>query len=230
MWFFELGWSHCSFYVEMIIRLAAACVLGGVIGYEREHVHRPAGFRTHILVCVGSALVMVTSEFIYYTYSSQVNLDPARLGAQVISGIGFLGAGTIIKEGVSVKGLTTAASLWAVSCIGIAVGIGFYSGAVIATAVIYFTLIILKKLQSKMAINKITRIFVHTCLEKGQINEVTELITSLGVIITRLVVVSSEKDGELVLKITLDNCDAKTLALLTETLLCHRTVRRVYED
>ena len=84
MWFFELGWSHCSFYVEMIIRLAAACVLGGLIGYEREHVHRPAGFRTHILVCVGSALVMVTSEFIYYTYSSQVNLDPARLGAQVI--------------------------------------------------------------------------------------------------------------------------------------------------
>ena len=230
MWFFELGWSHCSFYVEMIIRLAAACVLGGLIGYEREHVHRPAGFRTHILVCVGAALVMVTSEFIYYTYSSQVNLDPARLGAQVISGIGFLGAGTIIKEGVSVKGLTTAASLWAVSCIGIAVGIGFYSGAVVTTAVIYFTLIILKKLQSKMAINKITRIFVHTCLEKGQINEVTELITSLGVIITRLVVVSSEKDGELVLKITLDNCDAKTLALLTETLLCHRTVRRVYED
>ena len=230
MWFFELGWSHCSFYVEMIIRLAAACVLGGIIGYEREHVHRPAGFRTHILVCVGAALVMVTSEFIYYTYSSQVNLDPARLGAQVISGIGFLGAGTIIKEGVSVKGLTTAASLWAVSCIGIAVGIGFYSGAVVTTAVIYFTLIILKKLQSKMAINKITRIFVHTCLEKGQINEVTELITSLGVIITRLVVVSSEKDGELVLKITLDNCDAKTLALLTETLLCHRTVRRVYED
>lgn len=230
MWFFELGWSHFSFYVEILIRLAAACVLGGIIGYEREHVHRPAGFRTHILVCVGSALVMVTSEFIYYTYSSQVNLDPARLGAQVISGIGFLGAGTIIKEGVSVKGLTTAASLWAVSCIGIAVGIGFYSGAVVTTAVIYFTLIILKKLQSKMAINKITRIFVHTCLEKGQINEVTELITSLGVIITRLVVVSSEKDGELVLKITLDNCDAKTLALLTETLLCHRTVRRVYED
>lgn len=230
MWFLELGWSHCSFYVEMIVRLAAACILGGVIGYEREHVHRPAGFRTHILVCVGSALVMVTSEFIYYTYSSHTNLDPARLGAQVISGIGFLGAGTIIKEGVSVKGLTTAASLWAVSCIGIAVGIGFYTGAVVATAVIYFTLIILKKLQSKMAINKITRIFVHTVLEKGQIDEVSEIITSTGATITRLVVVSSEKDGELVLKITLDNCDIRTLALLTESLLCHRTVRRVYED
>lgn len=230
MWFLELGWSHCSFYVEMIVRLAAACILGGVIGYEREHVHRPAGFRTHILVCVGSALVMVTSEFIYYTYSSHANLDPARLGAQVISGIGFLGAGTIIKEGVSVKGLTTAASLWAVSCIGIAVGIGFYTGAVVATAVIYFTLIILKKLQSKMAINKITRIFVHTVLEKGQIDEVSEIITSTGATITRLVVVSSEKDGELVLKITLDNCDIRTLALLTESLLCHRTVRRVYED
>lgn len=127
----------------------------GIIGFEREHVHRPAGFRTHILVCVGSALVMITSEYIYYNFSSHVNTDPARLGAQVISGIGFLGAGTIIKEGISVKGLTTAASLWAVSCIGIAVGIGFYVGAFIATACIFLTLGVAKKTQSRMTVKKV---------------------------------------------------------------------------
>ncbi|MHB8065664.1 MAG: MgtC/SapB family protein, partial [Ruminiclostridium sp.] len=139
--------KQSDFYISMILRLIVACLLGGIIGFEREHVHRPAGFRTHILVCVGSALVMITSEYIYYQFSENVNVDPARLGAQVISGIGFLGAGTIIKEGVNVKGLTTAASLWAISCIGIAVGIGFYSGALIATVIIFLTLIVIKKTQ-----------------------------------------------------------------------------------
>lgn len=127
------------------LKLLLAAVLSGFIGFEREHSHRPAGFRTHILVAVGSTLVMMTSVFIFQTYKGQTNMDPARLGAQVISGIGFLGAGTILREGFSVKGLTTAASLWAVSCIGLAVGIGFYEGAVVATLVIYITLNVLKK-------------------------------------------------------------------------------------
>nr|WP_242855671.1 MgtC/SapB family protein [Ruminiclostridium josui] len=140
----------------------------GIIGFEREHVHRPAGFRTHILVCVGSALVMITSEYIYYNFSSHVNTDPARLGAQVISGIGFLGAGTIIKEGISVKGLTTAASLWAVSCIGIAVGIGFYVGAFIATACIFLTLGVAKKTQSRMTVKKVHEYMYTPKLKKGK--------------------------------------------------------------
>ncbi len=136
-----------EYIIETVFRLVLATVLGGVIGYERENTNRPAGFRTHILVCLGSALVMVTSEFIFNKYYTLTNMDPARLGAQVISGIGFLGAGTIIRDGFNVKGLTTAASLWAVSCVGIAAGIGFYGGAITATIIIIITLIVLKKLE-----------------------------------------------------------------------------------
>ena len=131
------------FELEILARLLLAVLLGGFVGYEREHANRPAGFRTHILVCVGAALVMVTSEYMVRKYSISA-VDPARLGAQVVSGIGFLGAGTIIRDGVNIRGLTTAASLWAVSCVGIAVGSGFYAGAAIATIFIFLTLIILK--------------------------------------------------------------------------------------
>ena len=128
---------------SIIIRLVLAVVLGGLVGQERENKNRPAGFRTHILVCAGSALVMTTSEFLFSRYNEFTNLDPARLGAQVISGIGFLGAGTIIRQGSSVKGLTTAASLWAVACVGLAAGAGFYEGAIAGAIIIYLTLFLL---------------------------------------------------------------------------------------
>lgn len=129
----------------ILLRLALSVVLSGLIGQERENKNRPAGFRTHILVCVGATLVMLTSEFIFEQYKGITNLDPARLGAQVISGIGFLGAGTIIRDGGSVKGLTTAASLWSVACVGLAVGTGFYQAAIIGTILIYLTLLLLGK-------------------------------------------------------------------------------------
>lgn len=91
---------------------------------------------------------MCTSQYIFTIYQGLTTLDPARLGAQVISGIGFLGAGTIMRNGMNIRGLTTAASLWAVSCVGLAVGIGFYSGAIITTILIYITLIVLKQIES----------------------------------------------------------------------------------
>lgn len=230
MWLINYIVSQSDFYISMILRLAAACVLGGIIGFEREHVHRPAGLRTHILVCVGSALVMVTSEFIYYRYSSHVNVDPARLGAQVISGIGFLGAGTIIKEGISVKGLTTAASLWAVSCVGIAVGIGFYSGAIIATVIIFLILVVIKKTQGKISMQKNARLFIHTRIKKGEVNELSGLIQEMGVKIKRTDFVSSEIDGEMVIRFTLDISGQVSMAELIEAILCHEHVRRVYEE
>ena len=127
-------------------RVCLAALLGGVIGYERQHSHRAAGLRTHILVAVGAALVMCTSE---YVVRRMGGTDITRMGAQVISGIGFLGAGTILREGFTVRGLTTAASLWAVSCIGLASGIGFWAGALIATAVVYLTLGALKRVRNK---------------------------------------------------------------------------------
>lgn len=144
-----LDWS-ADFWLwlgSVLLRLLLAVILGGLIGYEREHASRPAGFRTHILVCLGSALVMILAEFLSVRYQGQITVDPTRMGAQVISGIGFLGAGTIIRNGSSVKGLTTAASLWAVSCVGLACGGGFYLGAVLATLFIFVTLITLKRLE-----------------------------------------------------------------------------------
>ena len=129
-----------NYTIDAVVKMVLAVVFSGVIGFEREHSHRPAGFRTHILVAVGSTLVMMTSKFVFLEYQGIVTVDPTRLGAQVISGIGFLGAGTILREGFSVKGLTTAASLWAVSCIGLAVGAGYYIGALVSTVVIYLTL------------------------------------------------------------------------------------------
>lgn len=171
-----LSMATLQFYLVLTARLILACVLGGIVGYERESMNRPAGFRTHILVCVGASLVMVTSEFIFREYKTLANVDPTRLGAQVISGIGFLGAGTIIREGFSVRGLTTAASLWAVSCVGIAAGIGFYEGAVAATVIIYLTLILLKKIEDNFTQkSQYKLIYVQSKNISGQIGAITHV-------------------------------------------------------
>ncbi len=126
---------------EIIFKLALAGILGGLIGLERESLNRPAGLRTYTLVCVGSALAMVVSLDMYFQYYQTVNADPGRIAAQVISGIGFLGAGTIMREGATVRGLTTAAGLWVVACIGLAVGAGLYIPAITTTVLILFILI-----------------------------------------------------------------------------------------
>ena len=121
------------------LRIVLAIVLGGAIGLERGVRNHPAGFRTHILVCVGACLAILTSEFIFDAVGTAT--DPTRIGAQVISGIGFLGVGTIFMAGRNtVKGLTTAAGLWASGAIGLAIGVGFFSGAVIATVVVLIVL------------------------------------------------------------------------------------------
>lgn len=116
-----------------VMRLIVAAFLGGVIGLERQQRHKSAGLRTHLLVCMGSCLVMIISNKLYEAVQGLTNADPARLAAQVVSGIGFLGAGTIMKEGLTIKGLTTAASLWVVAGVGIAVGAGYYIPAVATT-------------------------------------------------------------------------------------------------
>lgn len=136
---------------ELILQITIAAILGGIIGYEREKIKRPAGLRTHILVCVGSTIAMQTNIFLMVNYMNSVNVDPSRIGASVVSGIGFLGAGTIIKEGASVKGLTTAASLWAVACIGLAVGSGFYVGSIAGTLIILLTLTLFVRVERKIS-------------------------------------------------------------------------------
>lgn len=133
---------------EVCMRLLCAMVIGLVIGIEREYTHRPAGMRTHILVTLGACAVMITGELLFTQYQGYgATPDPARLSAQVISGVGFLGAGTIMREGANVKGLTTAASLWAVACLGIAAGGGYYTVAIVGSVLVLITLTLLELLQ-----------------------------------------------------------------------------------
>ncbi len=129
-----------------IVRLVLAVICGGLIGIEREHKRRPAGFRTHILICLGASLTTLTSQYIYLHLGLYTDL--ARLGAQVIAGIGFIGAGTIIvTKRRQVKGLTTAAGLWASAIVGLAVGAGFVEAALIATAMILLAELVLSRFE-----------------------------------------------------------------------------------
>lgn len=132
---------------EMFLRLLLSIILGGLIGLEREAHGRAAGLRTHILVCLGSCLIMVTSMHLYEIYKGLTHIDPGRIAAQVVSGIGFLGAGTILRFRASVRGLTTAASLWTVAGLGLATGSGFYKPAFISTILALVVLVLLNKLE-----------------------------------------------------------------------------------
>ena len=134
--------------LEISLRLGCAMLVGLIIGIEREYTHRPAGMRTHILVALGACVVSIVGEMLFTQYNvTGATPDPARLSAQVITGVGFLGAGTIMKEGPTVKGLTTAASLWAVACLGLASGFGYYSLALLGMAFIMITLTLFEVLQ-----------------------------------------------------------------------------------
>lgn len=148
----ELGWE------AICMRLLCALLVGLVIGTEREYTHRPAGMRTHILVALGACAVMITGQLIFAEYRPYgASPDPARLAAQVITGVGFLGAGTILREGINVKGLTTAASLWSVACLGIAAGGGYYLVALVGMVFIFITLTFFEVLQNKLIRPKAVR-------------------------------------------------------------------------
>ena len=147
-------------YLAVILRLVMAMICGGAIGLERGLKNRPAGMRTYMLVCVGSCLVMLTNQYLFQVSQSG---DPMRLGAQVVSGIGFLGAGTIIvTRHNQIKGLTTAAGLWASAGVGLALGVGFYEAAVTAGFVIFFVLTCLQRWDDKMHRNtKVMEVYIE---------------------------------------------------------------------
>ena len=227
---FVLGQTY-GFYFILTARLILACILGGVIGYERESTHRPAGFRTHILVCVGAALVMITSEFIFQRYRGLTNIDPARLGAQVVSGIGFLGAGTIIREGFSVKGLTTAASLWAVSGVGIAAGIGFYEGAIAATIIIYLTLIFLKKWEDSFLEKSHPRILcIQSASIPGQMGQYSAILKKLGISVANIELLNDMPGSSILIKYHINVPHKVGREDLLEELQKVAGVQKVYEE
>ena len=170
--------------VPIFIRLFLAVLLGGIIGFERGIKGRPAGMRTYMLVCLGSALVMITNEYMSGIF---IGIDPARMGAQVISGIGFLGAGTIIiTRGQQVRGLTTAAGLWASACMGLAIGVGFYSGALIGMVFILFVTGIFHRMDNKLVSrSRLVDVYVELG-ESGHIHPLLEYLREQGIQISHI--------------------------------------------
>ena len=148
-------------YPSIMVRILLAAMIGCLIGLERESKNRPAGFRTYILVSVGACLVMMTNQYMIGFYNGTG--DPARLGAQVISGVGFLGAGTIlVTRNNQVRGLTTAAALWTSACVGLALGTGFYAGALIVGGVLLVVMILFRPLNRVLQRkNGFMRLYAH---------------------------------------------------------------------
>jgi putative Mg2+ transporter-C (MgtC) family protein len=169
--------------LSTVFRLILAVLLGGVIGIERGVRNHPAGFRTHSLVCAGACLAMLTNQYVFENISGLT--DPTRLGAQVITGVGFLGVGTILVTGRHrIKGLTTAAGLWASACTGLAIGIGFYSGAIAAAVVIVVVLALFPAIERRIYSRSRT---LELYLEIDSIQRIKPLLSFIrgsGVIVT----------------------------------------------
>ncbi len=161
-------------YPAVVLRIFVAVLFGSIIGLERGMKNRPAGLRTYMLVCVGSCLIMLTNQYLYQVTNTG---DPMRLGAQVVSGIGFLGAGTIVvTKHNKIKGLTTAAGLWAAAGVGLALGVGFYEAALVAGFAIFAILTLLQRLDNKM--RRSTR-YVNLYLELSESVPIGMLIRKL---------------------------------------------------
>ena len=195
----------------MLLRLLLSAILGGCVGIERGKGDRPAGLRTHVLVCVGSTLFMLVSIFGFgdtvpvHTVQDDMGVrrDSARIAAQVVSGIGFLGAGTIIHEGLSIKGLTTAATMWMVSAIGLAVGAGMYVVSIGSTVLTLIVLTILRNWEKFMGLRgKTSNRFMVVRVKNRQaiVSDIINYLTLNGVKLKSLNVKTDDKNGTLLLE------------------------------
>ncbi len=186
--------------LEQLARLSLAAFLGGLIGIERERLNRAAGLRTHVLVSVGSALFTLISLFAFQGIGP-VN-DPARVAAQIVSGIGFLGAGTIMKHGATVRGLTTAATLWVCAGIGMAAGAGFYQGAVLSTIITLVSLVTLKRIESRLGDRDFTTFELTMDQGAGQLAKVQGVLELLGITLRNLEMIHDE--AHLILRVVVE--------------------------
>lgn len=179
-------------------RLLLASLLGGLIGLEREVHGRPAGFRTHLLVSLGSCLFVASSIHFYRLYGNfsgtgPIGVDPGRVAAQVVTGIGFLGAGAIIKEKAAVRGLTTAACLWLAAAVGLACGVGMFAMAVLVTALALSSLLFLKKIENRLSRDTYVTVMVWSADLEGQMERIERLLKECLMMVVNL---NIEKDVE----------------------------------
>ena len=172
---------------EIVFKLLLGTVLGGIIGFERQTHGRPAGFRTQLLVCVACVLLMIISEGYYVRAASTdlIRIDPTRIAAGAMTGVGFLGAGVILKTGVSIQGLTTAACIWIVSAIGLAVGAGQYLSAAIGSIITFISLWFLRILEARMPRTVYKYVTLMTDAE-GDEDTVRELFERKGFTVTKM--------------------------------------------
>ena len=192
-------------YLAVVLRIFVAALFGGAIGLERGMKNRPAGLRTYMLVCVGSCLIMLTNQYLFQVSGAG---DPMRLGAQVVSGIGFLGAGTIIvTKHNQIKGLTTAAGLWASAGVGLALGVGFYEAAAVAGFSVFAILTLLQRWDDKM---KGTTKIIELYIELSDSMPLGELIRELRAMNLDIESIELEKDTQL-------EDDAKPLIVTLKT-------------
>lgn len=186
--------------LDILLKLLIAFVLSSIIGIERELIHKPAGIKTHTLICISATLVMSLGMYMKDLYPN-ISLDPTRLPAQILAGIGFVGAGTIIREGLSVRGITTAASLLSITCIGLAVGAGFFEGAVFATLLIFLILCFVSPMQSAVLNKgKLITFNVVTNREYGILSKVQDLFEKKNVDILTIKKVKSNQLNDYVIK------------------------------
>lgn len=223
---------------EIVLRIVLSIVVGGVIGYEREHTNSPAGFRTHILVAVGATIISLiqvkmyneTIAYILQTpeFVNVIKIDMGRLGAQVVSGIGFLGAGTILHTKGSIRGLTTAASIWVVGCIGLAVGMGYYDISILATITTVVILVIFKQIEKKILwTSDSVKIYIEFNNKEKAIESIEEYIMTNGIKIHKIDFNTNE--GVNSCTVTLKR--TKTINLCELMLKCskNKSITRIYE-
>lgn len=167
-----------SFLFESILKIILGFILAGVIGLERSSWNKPAGFRTHSLLGMSAVLIMLCGEYM----SKEYNVDPSRIPAQLLSGIGFIGAGTILRDGFNVKGLTTAAGLLAVTCIGLSIGAGFYLGAILTTLIMYLVLSYSYKISDKLDHFNILELQINISKDTNEVlNEIERIFSDFNV-------------------------------------------------
>lgn len=218
----ELIFSSVMSSLYIFIRLIIAAVLGGIIGLEREKLNRPAGVRTHMIVCLGSCLIMLLGE---YMHEIDNTIDITRLGAQVVSGIGFLGAGAILKDGFSVRGLTTAATLWVVACVGLAVGSGFYSAGILTTIIVYSSLHFLG-FTTKKGLRKNISVYVESL--DNTINNLQDFLTDNGLEVVDIGLVDNIKHDFIEIKFIVLVRNIKILTELESKILSVEGVKSVH--
>jgi len=193
---------------EILLRLLLGAVIGGIVGFEREIHGRAAGFRTQLIVCVASVLIMIVSENYYFHIHSldpTLRIDPARISAGALIGIGFLGAGVIVKSGFAIRGLTTAASIWIISAIGLAIGGGLYLEGISTAVITIIALMALRTVDKKIRVLRYKIVSVSTPLNENREDTITAALTEHGFHIHSVNYEKNSAKGEIIYNFTVSS-------------------------